>query len=415
VSIRTRVSALAEGILIALDALRANKVRAALTILGVAIGVFVVVVMSAAIHGISENVARDFESAGPTSFTVQRFPIFLGSCDDSGETCTWRNNPPIRIAEVMAMRDLPSVRGVVARGYTGGSFKYRDRFLSGAGIRANTPGWLEIDGGDVMPGRSFTNAENTAAAKVIIVSTKMAERLFGESDPIGKVIAVRSQPYEVIGVYKQPVDFSGEDRPFAIVPFETARRYLNVSERWVEAVVRPRTNVPRDVAIDDVTAFLRGVRGLRPGAENNFAIITPDKLFETFNKVTRVFFLVMLTLSAVGLMVGGVGVVAIMMISVTERTREIGVRKALGATRGTILWQFLIEAVTLTGIGAMSGLAVGWVVSLIIRSSSPIPATIPPLAILAALGASALTGILFGLYPAAKAAKLDPIDALRYE
>jgi putative ABC transport system permease protein len=164
-----------------------------------------------------------------------------------------------------------------------------------------------------------------------------------------------------------------------------------------------------------VTALLRARRGLKPSQENNFAVVTQDKLFETYNKIFGMFFLVMFVLSAIGLIVGGVGVVAIMMISVTERTREIGVRKALGATRRTILWQFLVEAVTLTGIGAAIGLIVGWGVSTVIRHASPIQASVPPLAILAALIASAFTGILFGILPAARAARLDPVAALRHE
>jgi putative ABC transport system permease protein len=177
----------------------------------------------------------------------------------------------------------------------------------------------------------------------------------------------------------------------------------------------PRDDVTRDDAMDDVTGVMRARHRLRPAQDNDFAFITQDQLLNTYNKIFGMFFLVMIVLSAIGLIVGGVGVVAIMMISVTERTREIGVRKALGATRGTILWQFLVEAVTLTAIGAMIGLMFGAIVSMIVRNATPIQATIPPLAIVAALGASAVTGIVFGMLPAMRAAKLDPVDALRYE
>ena len=199
------------------------------------------------------------------------------------------------------------------------------------------------------------------------------------------------------------------------MPVTSLQRALNVSRSDMGVVVKPRADVPRDVMVDEVTAALRGARGLRPSDPSNFAIITQDKLMETYDKIFGMFFLVMIALSAVGLIVGGVGVVAIMMISVTERTREIGVRKALGATRATILWQFLIEAVTLTGIGAMIGLFLGWGVALIIRNSTSIAASVPPLAAVAALVASAFTGILFGMIPAARASRLDPVEALRHE
>jgi len=167
--------------------------------------------------------------------------------------------------------------------------------------------------------------------------------------------------------------------------------------------------------MDEVTATLRSLRGLKPGEENTFAIVTQDKLLDTWNKVTGMFFVVMLVLSSIGLMVGGVGVVAIMMISVTERTREIGVRKALGATRRAILWQFLVEASTLTLVGGIVGMIVGWGIAIFLHAFTPVPAYVPLASIITALVAAAVTVFLFGIYPANKAARLDPVEALRYE
>jgi putative ABC transport system permease protein len=181
-------------------------------------------------------------------------------------------------------------------------------------------------------------------------------------------------------------------------------------------IVKPRAGISTEEAVDDVTAALRGARGLRPSQPDNFAIVTQDRLMGVYNDLFGTFFVVGLALSSVGLLVGGVGVVAIMMISVTERTREIGVRKALGATRGTILWQFLVEAVTLTGIGATVGLVLGILVAIGIRTAWPaIPASTPVSSIIAALLASALTGVVFGMLPAMRAARLDPVVALRHE
>jgi putative ABC transport system permease protein len=244
----------------------------------------------------------------------------------------------------------------------------------------------------------------------------MAERLFGDSDPLDKTITINGMQFLVIGVYKETGSFlSGADRPKGVMPVTTLQRSLNVRRTDMGVIVKPRESVVRDVMVDEVTATMRGLRGLRPGDESTFSIITQDKLMETYDAIFGMFFLVMIALSAVGLIVGGVGVVAIMMISVTERTREIGVRKALGATRLTILWQFLIEAVTLTGIGAIIGLFFGWLLALFVRSATPIEASVPPLAVVAALLASAVTGILFGMIPAARASRLDPVEALRHE
>ena len=269
----------------------------------------------------------------------------------------------------------------------------------------------------------FTEQESRGAVRVIVINTVAKERLFGESDAIGKEVILSSNqggnrggPFRVIGVYKDNASFlSGGEQPKFVTSIYALERRLGASMRWVSLIVKPTGTAPQDLAIDEVTAALRAVRGLRPGRESNFAVLTQEKLLDVYNKIFGLFFLVMIALSSVGLLVGGVGVVAIMMISVTERTREIGVRKALGATRMVILWQFLVEAITLTGTGAAIGLALGWAVSVMVRNWSPIEASVPPLAVVAALASSAITGIVFGMLPALRASRLDPVAALRHE
>ena len=415
--LQQRLHGMGEGVTIALDSIRANKVRAGLTILGIAVGVFVVVVISAAIHGINTSVAKDFESTGPTTFFVSRFPITFEACDGTDETCKWFRNPPVTLADMETIERLPSVRTAGARLDLGVPVNYKDKRLSGIQVIGFTGNWQQIDGGgDIYPGRNFTAAEATSGDRVVVINDVLATQLFGESDPLDKQVELGGQPFRVLGIYHYEASFlSGGNKGRAIIPIASARKALKARMNDLGLAIIPAATSTRAETIDDVIATLRARRGLRPGIDNTFAIITQDQLFDVYNKIFGAFFLVMVVLSAVGLIVGGVGVIAIMMISVTERTREIGVRKALGATRGTILWQFLVEAVTLTGIGAIIGLVLGTAVAFLIKSMTPIAASVPPMAVVAALLTSCFTGILFGIIPAARAAKLDPVTALRYE
>ena len=409
-----------EGVTIALEAMKANRVRAALTILGVAVGVFVVVLISSMVHGINQSVAKQFESAGPTTFFVQRYPIVFEACDDSGDTCKWRSNPSLTFAEADALIRVETVAEVMIRQGWGASAKYRDRELSSVQVAGVTANWAVVNPPNMVDGRVFTEQEARSATRVVVINTTAKERLFGDEDAIGKSLNLtagnRGGPFTVVGIFKDEASFlSGGERPRIITSIYALNRRLGANTRWMSLVIKPRAEARQDVTIDEVTAALRGMRGLRPARESNFAIITQDKLFDVYNKVFGMFFLVMIALSSVGLLVGGVGVVAIMMISVTERTREIGVRKALGATKGVILWQFLVEAVTLTATGAAIGLVLGWAGSFGILAFTPIASSVPPLAVVAALATSAFTGIVFGMLPALKAARLDPVAALRHE
>jgi putative ABC transport system permease protein len=400
---------------IALDSLRANKGRAALTILGVAIGVTVVMVIAAMISGINKSVSDIFERVAPRTFLVFRY-FQAGVNVSDGPNAPWRRNPPISRLEADRVAELPSIRFITRREDGQASVEFEDHRLESVIVAGMSSQWLEVNGGDVYPGRTFTRMENLASSPVAVINTKLEEQLFRGRDPIGQTVKIAGHPFVVIGIYQQPPSlFSSATPPFAVVPHEAFTKYIPYQKGWMRLAIAPVDSVSQQTAMDEVTATLRSMRGLKPGQENTFTIVTQDKLLETWNQVTGVFFLVMLVLSSIGLMVGGVGVVAIMMITVTERTREIGVRKALGATRRAILWQFLVEASTLTLVGGAAGMLVGGLIAYTLSHLTPIPAHVPLWSIVAALGASAFTGVGFGLYPASRAARLDPVDALRYE
>jgi putative ABC transport system permease protein len=410
-----------EGVGMAVDAIRSNKVRAALTIAGVAIGVFVVVSMGAVVTGIRQSFQQDLEEFGATTFVVQRQSSGINACDGTDENCPDRRNPAISFAEWDMIERIPGVQSVVGELSGQGNFAYRNNRVDRVGYDAYSLDWPMVNASDISPGRNFTRAEYDAGQPVVLVNDTLRAQLFGDSDPIGKQISINAQQFTVIGVYNPRAGFlkslegKGPDTPRAIIPLQAAVRQLDVFRRGLTLMVRPYADQDQSAVMDEVMAAMRARRGLRPSDRATFYLVTQDRIMETFNQLFGAIFAVGLALSAVALLVGGVGVVAIMMISVTERTREIGVRKALGATAGTIRWQFLVEAATLTSIGALIGLAVGALLAWIIRSNTTIPATLPTSIVVTALVASAVTGVAFGMLPAVKASNLDPVEALRYE
>ncbi len=410
-----------EGVGMALEAIRTNKVRAALTIAGVAIGVFVVVAMGAVVSGIRASFQKDLDEIGATTFIVQRRGSGLNACDGTDEKCPDRRNPPISFAEWELIRRLPGVQDVVGVLGGNGNFAYKNVRMDNVGYDAYSPEWPQVDASDIYPGRNFTKTEYDAGQPVVLVNDTLKSQLFGESEPIGKQVMISGRQFTVIGVYHPKAGFlktlegKGPDTPRAIVPLQASVRTLDVWKGGLTLLVRPYATATQTQVMDEVMAAMRARRGLKPGARGNFYLVEQDRIKETFDQLFGAIFAVGLALSAVALLVGGVGVVAIMMISVTERTREIGVRKALGATAGTIRWQFLVEASTLTSLGAIIGLILGALLAWIIRSNSSLPAELPTSIVLTALIASAVTGVAFGMLPAIRASQLDPVEALRHE
>ncbi len=406
---------LLEGAGIALASLRAHKARAALTILGVAIGVMVVMVIGALISGFDKGLTDMLESLGPKTFYVGRYWGGTQS-EDPDDPNPWRRRPPLTVEEAGRLEQLPSISFVVVDENAAADVEYEGKRLSGVSIQGRDADWPKVAGGGVYPGRSFSHLEDKANSPVVVLNEKLAEQLFGRLDPIGRRVKIASLPYEVIGVYTPPTGLFGEgDQAEAMIPYGTLVKHVPYWQGWMDFLVTPADSVSVPRAIDDVTVTMRAIRGLRPSEPNNFDVVTQEKYLEVFNSSTLMIRVLMIVLSMVGLLVGGVGVVAIMMISVTERTREIGVRKALGATRREILWQFLVEAATLTLVGGVIGMVLGALIAFGVAAATPLPAHVPLGSVVVALFAAAATGLLFGIYPASKAARLDPVEALRYE
>jgi putative ABC transport system permease protein len=412
-----RLNSVKEGVVIALESLRANKVRASLTILGIVIGVATVMTMAAAIAGLRGSVMGSLEALGPKNFIVNRFDqTKLQLVNDGSQGMPWDGKPAITFQEAALIEALPSVRSVITAVDAGGPAKYGSRTVPGVQIAGRGAAWTDYSKGDFVDGRNFVPADERRSASVVVISEKLAEALFDGMPAVGKEIRLRGQPFVVVGVYREVENvFASAVTNFAFVPTTTALKRLEADPDWLSLLVVPTTSATQQEAMDEVTAALRGARGLRPGAEEDFALVRPEAFGELFDRITGVFFLVMLVLAGIGLIVGGVGVVGIMMISVTERTREIGVRKALGATPREILWQFLVESMTVTLVGGALGLLIASGFAFLIGTLTPVPAEIPAWAIGASLLAAAVSGMGFGLYPAFKAARLDPVEALRYE
>jgi putative ABC transport system permease protein len=402
---------------IALDTLRANKMRSSLTILGVVIGVSTVMMMAAIVQGIKEQIVRTIEIAGPTTFYVMRANSSTPVNPD--RLPKWiRVRPELTDAEARRIAQLPEIEYASIWGQTAGRLEYKGERTQNLSINGADDRFVEIQGGDLVLGRWFTRPEVMAGAPVVVLEENAARKIFGAESILDKQVKVAGVPMTVIGVYQKAGNiFEPPGQAVGVImPYLTLDHHYTIDKtNAVFIPVKPRKGVSAADAQEAVTIALREMRGLRPADKNNFDLITQDQILDTFNKITGVFFLVMIVLSSVGLMVGGIGVMAIMMVSVTNRTREIGVRKAVGATQREIMLQFLVEAATLTGIGGLIGIIVGLSLGRLVTMFMNIDAGVPVALTAVAVTVSVGIGIVFGMIPARRAAKLDPIEALRYE
>ena len=408
---------LRESARLAIDTLRASKLRSGLTILGVVIGVATVMAMAAIIQGIQEQILHSVEIAGPTTFYVVK--IFSQTpLNPDALPKHVRIRPDVSEYEAERLARLPEISYSALWAQVFGRIEYKGVRTQQLTVYAADDRVSEIIGGELVLGRWFTKAELTSGAPVIVVEEGAASKVMGAEPVLGKTIHVLGRPARIIGLFQKAANIfePPSQEVGAIVPYRMAeQRYTIDKTNALFIAVKPRPGVTAPDAQDAVMATLRNIRGLRPGNRNNFDFISQDQILDLFNKLTGAFFIVMLVLSSVGLLVGGIGVMAIMMVSVTARTREIGIRKAMGATRRDIMLQFLVEACTLTGMGGVMGILVGLASGQSITRLMGISAGVPLWSALIAVAVSVGIGLAFGLLPANRAARLDPIEALRYE
>lgn len=408
---------LRENLWSAVDSLNAAKGRSGLTVLGVVIGVSTVMAMATIVSGIRDQIVETIQIAGPTTFYVLR--AWSQTPVNPQDLPAWiRNRPELTMDEATKIEALPEIKYAAIWGQIQNKVEYAGAHTNTGVIIGADDGYPEIYGGDLTNGRWFTRTEVVSGASLAVLSADVATKIFGAIQPIDKVVRIGGRPFKVVGIYQaadnifQPPGQSTH----AIIPYRAMDHQFFIDKtNAVFIPVKPRTGVTVTAAEEAVTIALREARRLRPADHDSFDLITQDQILDTFNKITGVFFLVMVSLSSVALLVGGIGVMAVMMISVTDRTREIGIRKAVGATRRDILQQFLIEASALTGTGGLIGVVVGLGMGRVASMAMNVHGTTPIDLTLMALAVSVGIGLVFGVLPARRAASLDPIESLRYE
>jgi putative ABC transport system permease protein len=402
----------------AVDSLRSHKLRSFLTVLGIIIGVMTVIGMVSVIQGLNKSFMRELQSVGSDIIAVMKYePAQMGR---AGEEIRTRKD--LTLDDAKAIEKGATLVKAVAVSISVSVFeqveiKYMNNKIDSAMVIGMNEKWPTVMS-VYLPktGRFITEAEVNHSAKVCLLGSELADSLFPNLNPLGKEIRVGNETFTVVGVLNKRGQMFGQSRDnFVGLPLTTLMKYFAYDKDRLEIIAIPKTPGTLDATIQQISEILRVRRKVPYGKPNDFAIMTTDTLVSLYNQITGAAFLVMIVISSIGLLVGGIGVMNIMLVSVKERTREIGIRKAIGARSRDILRQFLFEAIVLTGLGGVIGVVIGFGISLLVRAATPLPASVSPWTVAVGLSVSIGIGLFFGVFPAQKAARMDPIVSLRYE
>ncbi len=406
-----------ENLALALDTLRLHKLRSFLTVLGVVIGVSVIVVVGSLMAGFDENVTEAISGFGADTIGISKISMGPRFGRLSKEERT--RKPLVPEDGEAILQQCPAVKAVATSIFTddgGQRMRYKDNEVLGMQFRGTFPDFMTVYANAAMKvGRFFTEAENEHRVKVVVIGENISDALFPNLDPLGKEVLIDGSTYSVIGVFEMPKGgFGGdnEDRR-VVIPYWTFRKiYPQADEHFIRAQAK---SGQINLAVDQIREVLRRRRGVKFNDPDSFGMQTSEQVIEQFHSIVGAIAAVTFAISSIGLLVGGVGVMNIMLVSVTERTREIGVRKAIGARSRDIRSQFLLEAMTLTGLGGVIGILISSFIAVGVRMGTDWNATVPLWAVALGLTVSIGIGLIFGVWPAMKAARLDPVEALRYE
>ena len=418
---RSRGHNIRENLMLALDTLHRHKFRSFLTVLGVLIGTGTVIAVTSIIAGLDKQLVDVAQQFG--THTLWVYKLQLGN--PHALTHEEKLRKPLSYEDAMAIKEqCPSAETVSVElfremgdfGLPPVTARYKGRDMPDALFVGVTAEHLNLINATVGQGRFFTDVEDQHRRDIAVIGNGVRERFFEHIDPIGKTILVDGHSLEVVGTLTKFKSFLGDDQndKAILIPYNSFQKmYPEAKDNFIDVLVREGR---MDQAKDEVTALLRRRRHLKATDNDNFGIASADSVITQFRQVISTVALVMVVISSIGLLVGGIGVMNIMLVSVTERTREIGIRKAIGARRSDITWQFLLEAMTLTAAGGIIGITCGWLLSLAIRTFVPsLPSTVPLWAVITGFSVAVSVGLFFGMWPALKAARLDPIAALRHE